>query len=96
MTDTTNLVCTNDDSPAEVVLLHGAPDDRLGALLCAGCATCTDTACGELATILDAVYAEPWCAEHARQYEDGGQIDGPDIVPLDHDRARWALDGQQQ
>lgn len=98
MTDNhTTPVCANDDTPAVAVLLHSAPEDTFGGALCEACATCTDTACGELGTILDAALLEPWCAHHTRQYQDGGEIQGPDIVLLDHDRARWALaKGQQQ
>jgi hypothetical protein len=81
--------CGNDDSPAAVVLLYTG--HVLGAMLCEGCAQCTDTVCDELGTIVDADYNEPWCARHAALFKGAEAVHGPDIVPIGSPRHLEAL-----
>lgn len=88
-----NLLCVNDNTPATVVLVY-LGQDTIGQALCEACATCTDTACPELGTILDADYEEPWCAHHAKNYADADDpVHGPDIVPIDSERYRQLTAG---
>lgn len=83
--------CANDDAPAAVVLLHTGQVVTLGAMLCEGCAQCTDTLCTELAAIMDTEYEEPWCAHHAAQFSGDEAVHGPDIVPIGSPRHLEAL-----
>lgn len=83
--------CANDDSPAAVVLLYTGQGHVLGAVLCEGCAQCTDTLCTELGTIMDADYEEPWCSRHAAQFSGEETVHGPDIVPIGSPRHLEAM-----
>ncbi|CRK55452.1 hypothetical protein [Alloactinosynnema sp. L-07] len=82
------ITCSNDDTPAVAVLVHLGQVETVGDGICESCASCTDTACGEIGTILDAEYQEPWCDRHAELYSGGEGVRGPDIVPIDSNRAR--------
>lgn len=84
-------LCAADGSPAAMVLVHVGQHTTIGATLCESCASCTDSACGELGTIMDAEYEEPWCAHHAAQYTGDEAIHGPDIVPIGSPRHHEAL-----
>lgn len=88
----TRLHCGNHDGrdvPAVAVLVHIGQTVRVGAALCAACASCTSVVCPATGEVMDAAYNEPYCRGHADEFGDGDNaVVGPDIVAIDSDRYR--------